>query len=392
MGTSRKTLQLDLLQLNALNFKSSSNTNIPSTFILSANGDGTTSFNPISSFMHLGYTTISVPGQKSLDAISTNLTLSFSTSTELFISTSYTRGIVWLDINATSTVTSTINSVMASTVTTLDNNLINSLINVNTILLDTVDNLGTLGYISTASLRSTVNGLGTIGYISTATLANTMASTMYNILTYPNIFSSIKYNGKTGLTNFSTPTDLSVSGTASFSSFQYNFNNFSQYINPNGSSRVFLEFQPNFTFSQVSAPSNISSVSLYPDGNSSIKDLLSISSHLVYYSTNTLPIIASGIQQYIPVTSLQPFGYSTNTRVLSNSFIQPMKMEIDSLLLNTNTSFGLQHYISDAVSYKLVDNSDISRTGLENSNVLINNSVGDRNSVFIQIYNSGNQF
>ena len=379
MATSRKTMQLDLLQLNALNFKSTSNTNIPSTFLLSANGDGTTSFNSLSSFVHYGYTTVCVPGQKSLEAMSTNLKLAFSTSSELFISTSYTNGIVWLDINVTSTVTSTLNSVMISTVSTLDNNLINALVNVNTVL--------------GLRLGSTIQGLGTANYISSATLANTMASTMYNILTYPNIYSSIKYDGESGVTNFSTPVDLSVSGTASFSSFQYNFNNFTDYINPNGSTRVFLDFYPNFTFSQVSAPSNISNVNLYPDGNSSIKDLISISSHLVYYNAgNTVPVIASGIQQYIPVTSFQPFGYSTNTRVLSNTFIQPMKMEIDSLLLNTNTSFGLKHYISDALSYKLLDHSDISRTGLENSNVQINNSVDDRNSVFIQIYNSGNVF
>ena len=355
MATARKTMQLDLLQLNALNFKTTSNTNIPSTFVLVANGDGTTAFASLSSFITQGYTTVSVPGQSTLSALSNNYTLSFSTSTELFISTSQTKGIVWLDINATSTVTSTINSVMTSTVTTLDNNLINALINVNTVA------------------------------------GSNFASTMHNVLTYPNICSTIRYMGNNGVTAFQGLTNIANSGTANFSSFQYNFSNFTQYINPNGSSRVFIDYNPSFTFSHVEAPSSISSVSLYPEGNSSIKNLLSLSSHFVYYQAGQeIPIDKSAIQQYIPVTSLLPFGLSTNTRTLSNTFIQRMTMEVDGLLLD-NTAFGLKHYVSDAVVYKS-GGEDVSRTGLDNSNVQINIADGDKNSVFIRIHNSGNVF
>ena len=38
MTTARKTMQLDILQLNSLNFLTSSNTAIPSSFVLTATG------------------------------------------------------------------------------------------------------------------------------------------------------------------------------------------------------------------------------------------------------------------------------------------------------------------------------------------------------------------
>ena len=362
MATSRKTLQLDLLQLNALNFKTSSNTNIPSTFVLSANGDGTTSFNSISSLTTLGYNTISVPGQSNLYSASTSGLLHFSSLTsDIFISTSQSNSFIMFGLpNIVSTInstilitqTSTLNSVLPSTCIGLENEILRDIL--------------------------------------PPYVGNTMASTMFNILTYPNIYSSINYTGSSGVSVLSTLSNLSQSGTAAFSSFQYNFTSFSQYINPNGSSRVFLEINPSFTFSQVSAPSSISSTVLFPEGNPSIKNLLSISSHLIYDNGLIVPVVTSGIQQYIPVTSFQPYGYSTNTKVLSNTFIQPMRMEINSsLLYPTSPNFSLQHYLSDAVAYKT---TDIVRSGLEKSTIQINTMIGDKNSVFIRITNSGNQF
>lgn len=322
MATSRKTLQLDTLQLNALNFKTTSNTSIPSSFVLYSVGDGTTSFGAVSSLTRLGYDTISVPGQSSLHATSTNLTLTFSTSTELFISTTQ-NGIVWLDINATSTITSTINSVITST--------------------------------------------------------------MHNILTYPNICSTILYNGNTGSNTMSLINDISDSGTAYFTSLNYDFTDFTQYINPKGS-RIFVDYTPSFTFSQVSAPSSISSVDLYREGDPAIKNLISLSSYFTYNAYN---VDTSAIQQYIPITSFQPFGYTTNTRVLSNTFIQPMTMELNSsIFLHNHTNLSLQHYLSDAIAYIT---TDVERSGFENLDFVINNSIGDRNSFFIRIINSGNE-
>ena len=47
------------------------------------------------------------------------------------------------------------------------------------------------------------------------------------------------------------PTSVSLMNQYGFSSFQYDFTNFTQYINPNGSSRIFLEYNPSFTFSHI---------------------------------------------------------------------------------------------------------------------------------------------
>jgi hypothetical protein len=235
--------------------------------------------------------------------------------------------------------------------------------------------------------------INTANAITNSNITNVVASTMYNILSYPNICSTIKYYGNNGVTPFQELPDITISGTANFSSLQYNFSNFTQYINPNGSSRVFIDYNPNFTFSHMEAPSSISSIALYPE-NSSIKNLLSLSSHFVYYETGqTLPIDKSGIQQYMPITALQPFGLSTNTRILSNTFIQSMTMELDSSLLLNNNAIGLKHYVSDAVVYKTstAEGDDVLRTGLEKSDVQINIENGTQNNVFIRIVNSGNE-
>ena len=397
MATSRKTLQLDLLQLNALNFKTLSNTNIPSSFVLYANGNGTTSFGSISSLTEISYNKLSVPGQSTLIASTTSGVLNLSSITnDIYISTNTTNSLVWFGLpNLTTTIlstqTSTLNSVLPSTCIGIDNNLLIAIANVNTNINENIiPNLGSLGYVSTSQLVSTVNHIGNLGYISSSQLQ----STMYNILTYPNICSSIKYHGNTGLTNFST---LNNSGTASFSSLQYSLNNFTKYMNPNGSSRVFIDYAPSFTFSEVATPSDIASINIYPEGSPYIKNLLSLSSHFVYYSSQTtnvnetFPLLNSGIQQYIPVTSSVPYGLSTNTRALSNTFIQHMTLEIDSLMISTLNlnEIGLIHYISDSIVYKDLD--DVIQSGLERTSVQINTSLGD-NSVFIRIANSGNQF
>jgi hypothetical protein len=228
-------------------------------------------------------------------------------------------------------------------------------------------------------------------------------STMSNILTYPNIYSTIKYDGASGFVSTPTVTALVNSGTAYFSSFQYDFTYFTSYINPNGSSRLFLEFSPSFTFSQVMVPSSISTASLFPVGSSNIVNLLSMSSHLIYVSTNDngiYPVLGSGIQQYIPVTSVQPYGYTPPYGNLSNTFYQPMRMEISSGLLLSpslaSTRFSIQHYLSSSIGYVTTSGSppstNVTRSGLQTSTAQINNSIGDNNSVFIKIYNSGNKF
>ena len=207
MATSRKTLQLDLLQLNALNFKTLSNTNIPSSFVLYANGNGTTSFGSISSLTEISYNKLSVPGQSTLIASTTSGVLNLSSITnDIYISTNTTNSLVWFGLpNLTTTIlstqTSTLNSVLPSTCIGLSNGLQKS-----------IDDSASL----------------IINIIIPNAIENSLASTMYNILTYPNICSSIKYYGNTGLTNLSTNIDLSLTGTASFSTLQYSLNNFTK--------------------------------------------------------------------------------------------------------------------------------------------------------------------
>lgn len=322
---------LDILQLNSLRFYTTSNTPIPSSLVLAAKGNGETYFTSISSLTGSYFQTISVPGQNTIDA---------STTGTVFVSTQT-------------------NDVFLST-----------------------NNLSSILYI-TVPVRSTVNTI--------------MASTMFNLLNYPNYTTSVPYTGTSGRINMSTLATNSIlnnSGNAFFSSFQTSFSSFTRYINPNNSSRMFVDYYPTFTFSPVFAPSSISSLSLYPEGNSSIKSVIGLSSHFIFVNSagSNVPIMKSGIQQYIQIANSYPYAVSTtNVRTLSNSFVTPMRLEFDTAVITSNV--GLVHYISDGMgSIKTVGGNDIFRTGFETSTMRIQTSVNDKNVVFVSINNSGNAF
>jgi len=322
---------LDILQLNALKFYSSSNSPIPSSLVLTAKGNGETYFTSISSIIGSFYQSIATPGQVTMNAPSTTATLNISSQTnEVFFSTNNISSILFIGVPVVSTLTSTIRSVQAST--------------------------------------------------------------MFNILNYPNIVSSIAYNGISGRQNMST---ISNSGNAFFSTIQTNFSNFSRYINPNNSSRMFVDYYPSLTFAPVVTPSSISSLALYPEGNSSIKSVISLSSHFMYVNNagSNIPVNKSGIQQYIPITASYPYSVSSflNPRVLSNTFVTPMRLEFDTTVINSNVS--IVHYISDGMgSIKTIGGNDVFRTGIETSTFVINTNLNDRNILFVNINNSGNAF
>ena len=215
-ATARKTMQLDILQLGSLKFLTNSNTPIPSSLVLSANGDGTTSFTSVSSLINYYYTSVSVPGQTILTAGTTNSILNISSmSSELYLSTNSDGSALNIGIPS-----------LASTITS------------------------TLNY----ALPSTLNKLLPI-----------LPSSLYNLLAYPNIASTISYQGIQGNNYIST---ISTGANVGFfSSFQYNFSNFTKYLNPNGSSRMFIEYYPNYIFSPVITPSSISNLVIYQEGN-----------------------------------------------------------------------------------------------------------------------------
>ena len=337
MATSRKSMFLDLLQLNALKFYSSSNSPIPSSLVLTAKGNGETYFTSISSIVGSFFQSVAVPGQVTINAPSTNATLNINSLTnEIFLSTNNVSSTLFIGVPLVSTIRSTIN--------------------------------------------------------------NVQASTMFNLLNYPNMISSISYNGISGKQNMSTlatSNTLINSGNAQFSSLQVSFSNFARYINPNGSSRMYVDYYPSFTFGPVMTPSSISSFSVYPEGNSSIKSVISLSSHFVYVNNtgSNVPVNKSGIQQYIPITASYPYSVSSflNPRVLSNSFVTPMRLEFDTSIINSNVS--IIHYISDGIgSIKPSGGNDVFRTGIETSTFVINTSINDKNILFVNINNSANAF
>ena len=296
MASSKKTLELDLLSLKALNFKNISNQNIPSSLVLSAVGNGTTSFTSISSIVGNPYDKISVPGQMTISSSLVNTTLTLSSIySDLVLST----------------------------------------------------NVSSIVY--------------------------------FNITTFPSIVSTLQYTGRSNAINMSTvdsAVTLVNTGTAVFSSLQLNLSNYKRYINPNGTTRAFLDFFPYFQFPTLVAPSTISSFSLYPDGvNNTVKNYIPVSTNVQYYDNSNTIQSMSNNYNYMNVTSIYPYSVSTNTRLLSNTFNMPIKFELNTLLLLSlnNPSIFLDHYMVDAVAFKsnapLYNN--VGRSGFETQSVTI---------------------
>jgi hypothetical protein len=297
-ASAKKILELDLLSLRALNFKNSSNQNIPSSFVLYAKGNGQTAFTSISSISGNSFDKISVPGQQTVSSTNVNTTLTLSS--------------LYKDLT-----------------------------------------------------------------LSTST-SNTI---FFNITTYPSFTSTLLYSGLSGLQNMST-TDTTVTllnkGTTVFSSVQLNLSNFIPYINPNGSTKAFLDYTPFYQFPTVAAPSSISSFTLFPNtSNLLVRTFMKFSTNVQYFdNSNRVQSMTSILpEQYIPIDSLYPYGVSTNTRLSSNTFNQPMKLEINTptLLTLSNKSIFLDHYIIDAMAYKVsgaILGSNVSnRSGFETTTI-----------------------
>lgn len=296
MATSKKTLELDLLSLKALNFKNTSNQNIPSSLVLAAVGNGTTTFTSISSIAGNPYDKVSVPGQA---RISSSL------------------------VNTTLTLSSIYNDLVLST--------------------------------------------------------NASSIVYFNITTFPSLVSTLQYTGNSnniGMSTVDSAITLVNTGTAVFSSLQLNLTNFKHYINPNGTTRAFLDFYPYFQFPTVVAPSTISSFSLFPDGtNNTVKNYIPISTNVQYYDNSNVIQSMSNMFNYMNVTSIYPYATSTTTRLLSNTFNMPIKLELNTLLLSSlnNPSIFLDHYMIDAIAFKsnapLFNN--VGRSGFETRSVTI---------------------
>jgi hypothetical protein len=95
-------------------------------------------------------------------------------------------------------------------------------------------------------------------------------------------------------------------------------------------------------------------------------------------------------EHYMPINSLYPYGVSTNTRLTSNTFNQPMKLELDTptLLTLSNKSIFLDHYVIDAMAYKvsgvLLGSNVSNRSGFEITSV---NMLGT-NQLYLKISNT----
>ena len=186
-----------------------------------------------------------------------------------------------------------------------------------------------------------------------------------------------------------TAVTLINTGTTLFSSLQLNLSNFKQYINPNGSTRAFLDMYPFFQFPTVVAPSTISSFSLFQDGNNTnVKNYMTVSTNVNYYDNSNIIKTMSNAFQYMNITSLYPYSISTNTRLQSNTLNQPIKMELNTILLSSlnNPSIYFDHYVIDAMAYKsnapLYNN--VGRSGFETKSV----NILPTNELFLTIANT----
>lgn len=240
----------------------------------------------------------------------------------------------------------------------------------NNSLVSTVAGLGTVGYVSTSALQSTINGLGTAGYVSTAivnasffidnggtfnilggTAIVSSATSVVFLSTF--VLSSLTYSGNNGTIIPDRYPDPVLGNHMIFSTAKVRLDQFSSYILSN--TRINLEMYPTFVFPRLNT-------------GASGYSLINMSTMLAYGNTFVGPVASSWVY-----AGTQASGFG-------NVFQQPIHMQIPGSLIQNKFSneYVIVHNLVSSVTSNLAP-------GFVSGN--IEAQFGSTNSLFLSIQN-----
>ncbi|NBV77503.1 hypothetical protein EBR66_05050 [bacterium] len=406
MAASLKTLDSDVITLRQINIRSATNGYIPNRHILISDGIGDAYWNSISSIYANPYDTVADPYGSTLAAKDTNNTLRFRTSGVdglLNIYVNASNSTLTFSNAAPNTLVSQTSVPIVSrtaaiqmpnseniTMSTSQSTL--KFVGVGDIQLSTITDLRTV-FFSISSFTSagyadlSAVGRGWIGY---------EASSHSTSVGYASFVSSIPYSTTCGAVAWdwsrSIGSNIAMStveaypsystGDVYFSTVQFNIAPFIRYINPNSTTRMFLEVNPNYLFQRMYL------------GKSSPMHLVKNFSSFVQYETTRGPQILEMASQGSYMLSQQSNAYS------SNYFNTQVKLELDVNTVARNASldgvsagyYTLYHRIPAAMASLESDGycgQVISGRGGFSNSVYVNvdNYTPLSNAVFLHIYN-----
>lgn len=407
MATSLKSGDFDIITLRQIQMREGlANTLVPSQYILISDGTGFGYWNSVSSISGVPFDAVSDSYGSTLSAsnighilpVSTigingllNIYADGATSTLLFSNAAPNLlvaqdSVPFVSRLAAQIVPSAENITMSTSQSTL------KFIGVGDIQLSTVTDLRTV-FFSISSFTSK-------GYADLSSVARAWPGYSYSTLStnagYASFTSSIPYSTTSGGYGWDWSPSLGSNipmstveqypgystGDVYFSTVSFNMTPFMRYIQPNSTTKMFLEVNPNYMFQRMFLPAT-------PPYNL----FKGFSSFIQYQSARGVQILPTSVQGNV-MTSQQSNAYS------SNYFNNNLKLEIDPAVITSNAAidgasvayYTLYHRIPGGMASLLWDGScdyNISDRGGFSNNYIVNvdNYTPRSNSVFLHVFN-----
>lgn len=408
MASGNQTLDTNSILLRTIYARYPSNGTIPSRYILIADGSGATFWNSVSSITPLGYTairdsegipmyagdvgnelrtsTIGIGGLFSATVNLANSNFTFSNGApNLLVAQNTVPNVSRI---AAEIVPNPENIFYSTTQSTL------KFIGVGDIQLSTVTDLRAV-FFSISSF--TASGYADLSaearawrpYVYSTNSTSAGYATFISSLPVSSLFSTVfgqegwNWAGDLGsnlrLSTVETYPNYAT-GDVYFSTVSFNMAPFMQYIQPNSTTKMFLEFQPSYFFPRLFL------------GNTAPYTLLKEFSTFVQYES---PLYG---KQILSTATHGTYLASQQSNIYtSNYFNTPLKLELDTNVLRNNyirdayhVNYTVYHRIPGAMASLIQDGCDNfigARGGFSNATPLYENWMSRSNSVFLHVYN-----
>jgi hypothetical protein len=406
MATSIKSLDSDLITLREIHVRSATNGYIPQKHILISDGIGNAYWNSISSIYNIPYDTVADPYGSTLLAKDTNNTIRFRTNgidglLNIYVNRSNSTltfnnaapntlvsqgSVPIVSRTAAIQMPNSENIIMSTSQSTL------KFVGVGDIQLSTITDLRTV-FFSISSFTSagyadlSAVARGWIGYTASSHSTSVGYASFVSSIPYSTTFGGVSWDWSGSMGSNVPMSTVEVypsysTGDVYFSTVQFNIAPFIRYINPDSTTRMFLEVNPNYLFQRMYL------------GRSTPIHLVKNFSSFVQYETSRGPQILEKASQGSYMLSQQSNAYS------SNYYNTQVKLELDVNVVARNASldgvsagyYTLYHRIPGAMASLESDgycSQVISERGGFSNHILVNvdNYTPLSNAVFLHVYN-----
>lgn len=412
MAASLRTIDTDIITLRQISVRSPTNGYIPGSHILISNGGGQAYWNSISSIFTIPFDTLQDSFGSTMMARNVGNVIKYSTigvqglfegivdtrNSTFSFSNAYPNVLVALNTVpnvsrlAAAQVPNSENIVMSSSQSTL------KFIGVGDIQLSTVTDLRAVFFSISSFTAAGYSDISNVarawpGYINSTTSTNAGYASFVSSVPFSTFYPTSEYTGygwdwsrclgsNIPMSTVEAYPNFYSTGDVYFSTVSFTMAPYLRYIQPNSTTKMFLEVNPSYFFQRMYL------------GNSTHHLVKEFSTFVQYQSPRTgVQILSKGsFGGYL--TSQASNAYS------SNYYNTQVKLELDTAVLSSNALtdgesgayYTIYHRIPGAMANLVTDGycgyNIGGRSGFSNNSLLnVDNHTSYNNSVFLHVYN-----